>query len=108
MVTEIDRDRTQISAKDAKGKYTTVHTLQHSFAMHMLGNGTDLRFIQSLPEHSSSQATEINAHGTSKAGSGIKSPLRRLDFWGVRCRIVYENGSGAHFGGRGNENSDLA
>lgn len=62
------------------GKHASVHTLRHSFATHLLENGTDLRYIQSLLGHGSSKTTEIYAHVTSKALSGIKSPLDSLDF----------------------------
>jgi site-specific recombinase XerD len=51
-----------------------------SLAMHLLENGTDLRYIQSLLRHSRSKITEVYAHVTSKALSGIKSPLDSLDF----------------------------
>ena len=63
------------AAIDKKG---TVHTLRHSFATHMLENGTNICMLQELLGHADVKTTEIYTHVMRKDLEGSKSPLDRL------------------------------
>ncbi|MBP7103325.1 MAG: site-specific integrase [Bacteroidales bacterium] len=59
-------------------KPVTLHWLRHSYATHLLENGTDLRYIQELLGHKNSKTTEIYTHVTEKSLLKIKSPFDDL------------------------------
>ncbi len=59
-------------------KPVTLHWLRHSYATHLLENGTDLRYIQEILGHSSSKTTEIYTHVSTRNIQNITSPFDLL------------------------------
>jgi len=59
-------------------KNVTPHMLRHSFATHLLENGTDLRYIQVLLGHNSTRTTEVYTQVAINNIKAIKSPIELL------------------------------
>jgi site-specific recombinase XerD len=56
-------------------KDTSIHSLRHTFATHLLENGTDIRYIQTLLGHTSVRTTERYSRVALKNVLTVKSPL---------------------------------
>jgi integrase/recombinase XerD len=59
-------------------KHYTVHTIRHSFATHLVDNGTDLHTVKELLGHSSMQTTMRYLHLTSGRIQAVVNPYDAL------------------------------
>jgi len=73
--TSVQKVVSQVAQRIGLSKNVTPHTFRHSFATHLLENGTDIPYIQELLGHAKLETTQIYTHVARNNLSDITSPL---------------------------------
>ena len=75
----VEKALCRASARSGVKKRVTAHILRHSFATHLLENGTDIRVIQMLLGHSSIRTTMRYTQVSKRVIGNTQSPLDRAE-----------------------------
>lgn len=59
-------------------KHVSIHTLRHSYATHLMEDGINIRYIQSILGHSNLKTTEIYTHVSKAKIAEIQSPIEDI------------------------------
>jgi integrase/recombinase XerD len=80
-ISAVQRNAKKATLQSRLGKSVTVRALRHSFATHLLEDGTNVRIIQVLLGHSSLQTTARYTHISASTVCATRSPLDLLPDW---------------------------
>lgn len=83
----VQREITRAAREVGITHRATCHSLRHSFATHLLDDGSDIRTVQELLGHKSVQTTQMYTHVLNRNRLGVVSPADRLPLSATTARM---------------------
>ena len=83
----VQREITRASREVGITHRATCHSLRHSFATHLLEDGSDIRTVQELLGHKSVETTQCYTHVLNRGRLGVISPADRLPLRATAARM---------------------